>query len=79
MEFNLFDSKFINPIGLAAGFDKNAEAIKGEFDLGFGFVELGTVTPINRLETPNPEFLKFQNIKLLSRDWVLITKVLKDF
>ena len=36
---------FPNPIGLAAGFDKNAEVIKSMFTLGFGFVEIGTVTP----------------------------------
>ena len=36
---------FKNPIGLAAGFDKNAEVIPQLFDLGFGFVEVGTVTP----------------------------------
>ena len=36
---------FPNPIGLAAGFDKNAEVIKSMFSLGFGFVEIGTVTP----------------------------------
>ena len=37
--------KFTNPIGLAAGFDKNAEAIDGLSKLGFGFLEVGTVTP----------------------------------
>ena len=36
--------KFINPIGLAAGFDKNGEAYDGLMRLGFGFVEIGTVT-----------------------------------
>ncbi|SDG53052.1 dihydroorotate oxidase A [Limimonas halophila] len=36
---------FSNPIGLAAGFDKNAEAVDGLFQQGFGFVEVGTVTP----------------------------------
>ena len=41
-----FGKYFENPIGLAAGFDKNAEAISGLFDLGFGFLELGTVTPM---------------------------------
>ena len=34
-----------NPIGIAAGFDKNADAIDGLFDLGFGYVEVGSVTP----------------------------------
>ena len=36
---------FNNPIGLAAGFDKNAEVINQMFSYGFGFVEIGTVTP----------------------------------
>lgn len=36
---------FPNPLGLAAGFDKNAEAFDGALDLGFGFVEIGAVTP----------------------------------
>lgn len=34
-----------NPVGIAAGFDKDAEAIDGLFDLGFGYVEVGSVTP----------------------------------
>ena len=37
---------FDNPLGLAAGFDKNAEVIDGSLNLGFGFVEVGTVTPM---------------------------------
>ena len=37
--------RFPNPLGLAAGYDKHAEAIPGLFRLGFGFVEVGTVTP----------------------------------
>ncbi len=36
---------FQNPIGLAAGFDKNAEVIKSMFSYGFGFIEVGTITP----------------------------------
>ena len=36
---------FKNPIGLAAGFDKDAEAINGLAEVGFGFVEVGSVTP----------------------------------
>lgn len=38
--------KFSNPIGLAAGFDKHAEAMSGLFAMGFGFVEVGSVTPL---------------------------------
>ncbi|MCC6598505.1 MAG: quinone-dependent dihydroorotate dehydrogenase [Alphaproteobacteria bacterium] len=41
----LWGLKFPNPVGLAAGFDKNAEVLAAAFGLGFGFVEAGTVTP----------------------------------
>lgn len=37
--------KLSNPVGMAAGFDKDADAIDGLFDLGFGYVEVGSVTP----------------------------------
>ena len=42
---HLFGLDFLNPIGLAAGFDKNAEVITPILNLGFGFVEVGTITP----------------------------------
>lgn len=45
LEVTLWGLKFPNPVGLAAGFDKNAEVIGPAFNLGFGFVEAGTVTP----------------------------------
>ncbi|KAK6921477.1 Dihydroorotate dehydrogenase domain [Dillenia turbinata] len=42
----LWGRKFSNPVGLAAGFDKNAEAVEGLLGLGFGFVEVSLVTPV---------------------------------
>ena len=42
---HLMGLDFPNPIGLAAGFDKNAEVIQSMFSFGFGFIEIGTVTP----------------------------------
>lgn len=45
LEVTLWGHRFPNPLGLAAGFDKNAEVIGPAFSLGFGFVEAGTVTP----------------------------------
>lgn len=45
LEREVFGLQFKNPVGLAAGFDKNAELIGPLTDLGFGFVEIGTVTP----------------------------------
>ncbi|MEJ7643589.1 MAG: quinone-dependent dihydroorotate dehydrogenase [Chryseolinea sp.] len=45
LERELFGIKFSNPIGLAAGFDKDARLIDGMAALGFGFIEIGTLTP----------------------------------
>ena len=50
--------KFKNRIGLAAGFDKNAEVIGGSLNLGFGFVELGTVTPMPQNGNLKPRVFK---------------------
>lgn len=44
--------KLSNPVGMAAGLDKDAEAIDGLFDLGFGYVEVGSVTPEPQVRTP---------------------------
>lgn len=46
LETEVFGLKFKNPIGLAAGFDKNGEYIEALSTLGFGFIEVGTVTPM---------------------------------
>ena len=48
----LWGRRFSNPVGLAAGFDKHAEAIDGLFDLGFGYVEIGSVTPEPQVRRP---------------------------
>ena len=45
LENKIFGINFQNPIGMAAGFDKNAEIFTNLFNYGFGFVETGTVTP----------------------------------
>jgi dihydroorotate dehydrogenase len=42
---NVLGMRFDNPLGIAAGFDKHGEAMQGLFDMGFGFVEIGSVTP----------------------------------
>ncbi len=49
---------FPNPIGLAAGFDKNAEVVRSMFSLGFGFVEVGTVTPMPQRGNPKPRVFR---------------------
>lgn len=50
--------KFSNPIGLAAGFDKNAEAVEGLLGLGFGFMEIGSVTPMPQEGNPKPRIFR---------------------
>ena len=57
-ETELFGKKIDNPIGLAAGFDKNAEVYNSIFNLGFGFVEVGTVTPFKQYGNPKPRVFR---------------------
>ncbi|MFC0308363.1 quinone-dependent dihydroorotate dehydrogenase [Gallibacterium trehalosifermentans] len=57
---------FKNPIGLAAGADKNAEAIDGFGALGFGFIEVGTVTPLPQLGNPKP-----RQFRLISAEGII--------
>ena len=51
---------FPNPIGLAAGFDKDAVAIGPLMGLGFGFVEAGTVTPLPQAGNPKPRLFRLE-------------------
>lgn len=50
--------KFKNPVGLAAGLDKNAECIDAFFAMGFGFVEVGTLTPQPQPGNPKPRLFR---------------------
>ncbi len=56
-----FGLKFPNPLGLAAGFDKNAEAVDGLLRLGFGFVEVGTITPRLQAGNPRPRIFRLES------------------
>ena len=60
LQQKIFGVDFLNPIGLGAGFDKNATMIRGIQDLGFGFTEIGTVTP--RAQSGNPKPRMFRHI-----------------
>ncbi len=57
----VFGLTFPNPIGIAAGFDKNAELISELSDLGFGFVEIGTVTPRPQPGNPRPRLFRLKD------------------
>src|SRR4029077_11905862 len=56
-----FGLKFPNPVGLAAGFDKNAEVPDALLRLGFGFVEVGTVTPRAQSGNPRPRLFRLES------------------
>jgi len=51
---------FDNPIGIAAGYDKNAEVVDSLFKMGFGFVECGTVTPVAQYGNPKPRIFRLK-------------------
>lgn len=55
-----FGLEFPNPIGLAAGLDKNAECLTAWSNLGFGFIEVGTVTPKPQIGNPKPRLFRLQ-------------------
>jgi dihydroorotate dehydrogenase len=55
-----FGQRFANPIGLAAGFDKNAAAGPALLRLGFGFVETGSVTPLPQPGNPRPRIFRLR-------------------
>ena len=58
LSINLFGKSIKNPIGLAAGFDKSAEVYNQMFKIGFGFVEVGTVTPQKQYGNPKPRVFR---------------------
>lgn len=61
--FTLWGKHFSNPIGLAAGLDKQAEAIDGLFNLGFAYVEIGTVTPAAQPGNDKPRYFRLPEDK----------------
>ena len=69
LETTLLKEKIPNPIGLAAGFDKSAEVYNSLFKLGYGFVEVGTVTPKRQLGNPKPRVFR------LEKDQALINRL----
>jgi dihydroorotate dehydrogenase len=68
LESTLCGLKFPNPVGLSAGFDKNAEVVGAAFQMGFGFVEAGTVTPRPQHGNPKPRvFRDVENSAVINR------------
>ena len=65
LKVNFLDKEIINPIGIAAGFDKNAEVYNSLFKLGFGFVEVGTITPEPQFGNPKPRVFRLEEDQAL--------------
>ena len=65
IEIEIFGKKIPNPVGIAAGFDKDAEVYNSLFKLGFGFVEVGTVTPLNQYGNPKPRIFRLEEDEAL--------------
>ena len=61
LERNLFGITFKNPVGLAAGFDKNAVLYNELANFGFGFIEIGTVTPIGQKGNPKKRLFRLKD------------------
>ena len=64
-----FGLNFPNPIGMAAGFDKHGEVPDALLRLGFGFVEVGTVTPQPQTGNPRPRVFRLRSTKQSSTGW----------
>ena len=61
----LFGLNFPNPVGLAAGLDKNAEVTDAFAEMGFGFIEIGTITPKPQEGNPKPRLFRLKEDKAL--------------
>lgn len=64
----VFGLPFPNPIGLAAGFDKHGQAVDGMLKAGFGFVEIGSVTPLPQAGNAKPRVFR------LMEDYAVINR-----
>jgi len=68
LERKVFGLTFPNPVGLAAGFDKDGKSYRAMSALGFGFIEIGTVTPVGQAGNPQPRLFRLpQDRGLINR------------
>ena len=65
IQYSIFNIQYPNRIGLGAGFDKNAKYLRELETLGFGFVEIGTVTPLPQDGNPRPRLFRLPKDKAL--------------
>jgi dihydroorotate dehydrogenase len=68
LEKEVMGLKFENPVGLAAGFDKNGEIYNEMANFGFGFVEIGSLTPCEQIGNPKPRLFRLpEDVALINR------------
>jgi dihydroorotate dehydrogenase len=68
LSVSAFKLQFPNPLGIAAGFDKNGEIVDALFSMGFGFVEIGTITPLPQVGNPRPRIFRLsQDAGIINR------------
>ena len=79
LEQTIWGRRFQTPIGLSAGFDKNAEVIKPILNMGFSFTELGTVTPLPQKGNPKPRIFRFPKHQALVNSLGFNNKGLNHF
>ena len=65
LKVKFLEKEIPNPIGIAAGFDKNAEVYNSLFKLGFGFIEVGTITPKPQFGNPKPRVFRLEEDEAL--------------
>ena len=65
LETEVFGLKFPNPVGLAAGLDKEGQCVDAFNAMGFGFVEIGTVTPVGQPGNPKPRLFRLPEKKAI--------------
>lgn len=75
----LWGKKFSNPVGIAAGFDKHGQAIDGLFDLGFGYVEIGSVTPEPQVRLYSCAFHRILLTRILTFSLVTLNLEFSEF
>lgn len=63
---------FSNPIGIAAGFDKSAECMSGLVRMGFGWIEIGSVTPFPQEGNPKPRVFRLPEDNAVINRFVMI-------
>ncbi len=71
--------EFPNPLGMAAGYDKNAEVPNALLGLGFGFAEVGTVTPLPQPGNPRPRMFRDVGRRSVRHDVLVLHKFLFSF